>query len=137
MRPRASAAVVRNNGRQVLMVKHSRTDGSTYWQLPGGGVLAGETAADTAVRELKEETGLTGTIARRLFDLPYRLGTSTTFLVEIGDGQVPSLGTDPEEVEQMHKKLIDVAWVDVAEHPGNPEIDALVKYLNENEGKEA
>lgn len=30
----------------------------TWWELPGGGIEADETFADTAVRELREETGI-------------------------------------------------------------------------------
>lgn len=40
---------------QVLLVRH-RT-GKNPWSLPGGGVKAGETAADAAKREAREEAG--------------------------------------------------------------------------------
>jgi 8-oxo-dGTP pyrophosphatase MutT (NUDIX family) len=52
--PSASAIVTDEHGR-ILLIK--RRD-NTLWALPGGGHDIGETIADTAVREVKEETGL-------------------------------------------------------------------------------
>ena len=52
--PSASAIVTDEQGR-ILLVK--RRD-NTLWALPGGGHDIGETIASTAVREVKEETGL-------------------------------------------------------------------------------
>jgi len=57
-RPRVSAAVLRSDSRDVLMVQHCRPDGTTYWQLPGGGIESQEHAETAALRELAEETGL-------------------------------------------------------------------------------
>lgn len=54
-RPRACGALVQNEA--ILMVRHVETTRS-YWTLPGGGVEAGETLAEAAVREVFEETGL-------------------------------------------------------------------------------
>ncbi len=58
---RANALVV--CGKRVLMVKH-RADGEEYWVLPGGGIEDGETPEQAAVRELKEECGINGSVLR-------------------------------------------------------------------------
>ena len=55
-RPRVSAAVLRDAGREVLMAPHRGRDGATYWQLPGGGVLPGERPEEAVLRDLREET---------------------------------------------------------------------------------
>lgn len=57
-RPGIAAAVVVDNGR-VLLVRRRVKEGSLSWQLPAGGVEDGETVEQAAVRETKEETGLT------------------------------------------------------------------------------
>ena len=54
---RVRVAVVLMDGDRILLVKHSK-GGKEYWVLPGGGVEEGESLADTAVREIKEETNL-------------------------------------------------------------------------------
>jgi 8-oxo-dGTP pyrophosphatase MutT (NUDIX family) len=118
-RPRAAAAVVRTEGTEILLVKHRWRDGTTSWILPGGTLLAGETPEEAVLRELDEETGLKGTVVRFLFSMPYDLGTSATFLVEVDASAQVSLGYDPEEAQKSSKMLQDVAWFlikDVGEH---------------------
>jgi dATP pyrophosphohydrolase len=49
--------VMRRNRSEVLLVHRSASQGA-YWHTIAGGVEAGETPAEAAVRELREETGL-------------------------------------------------------------------------------
>jgi 8-oxo-dGTP diphosphatase len=135
-RPRASVVILRNDGAEILMVQHRRKDGNTYWQLPGGGLHSDESAEEGALRELLEETGLRGRVVRWLFSIPYRLGTSSTFLVEIERGAEMQLGIDPEEAEMEHRKLIDVAWQPVSKMQENPEVrvaGVVLGYLGQME----
>ena len=52
--PAASAIVTDDEGKILL---HRRSDNG-LWALPGGAMEIGESIAETAVREVKEETGL-------------------------------------------------------------------------------
>jgi ADP-ribose pyrophosphatase YjhB (NUDIX family) len=49
----ASVAIIRNG--QVLLTKRADVE---VWTLPGGGVETGESVAEAAIREAREETGL-------------------------------------------------------------------------------
>lgn len=61
-RPAASIAVFRKSGPaanlELLLAKRSHPPMPDIWSLPGGKIEPGETAADTALRELAEETGV-------------------------------------------------------------------------------
>lgn len=53
-----AGAVVRDAVGRLLVVRRGRPPAEGLWSLPGGRIEAGETAAEAAVREVREETGL-------------------------------------------------------------------------------
>ncbi len=103
------AQCIVNRGNKVLMVKHT-FEGREWWCLPGGGVEPGETPAKAALRELKEECCVDGTILCQVsqagFDFDLQ---SVTFLVDIGD-QEPKVGKDPE-FSTREQILTDMRWL--------------------------
>jgi 8-oxo-dGTP diphosphatase len=55
--PIAAAVIVKDG--QVLMVRRRVKEGQLSWQFPAGQVEPGETGEEAAVRETREEVGLT------------------------------------------------------------------------------
>lgn len=94
----ASAAIFRSDG-AVLIIKRGKPPFSGVWSLPGGHIEANEPPAETARREVLEETGLSVAIAGYLtnFDVPQRDSSGSivrTFGLEVfygtaGDDAVP------------------------------------------------
>lgn len=64
VRVRAGAVVLRDG--RMLLIGCDDGDGGTYYEIPGGGVEEGETPREAAVREPREETGLSGGVVREL-----------------------------------------------------------------------
>ncbi|HLI54943.1 MAG TPA: NUDIX domain-containing protein [Acidimicrobiales bacterium] len=63
LRRRAARLVVLDPSDRVLLLQaRDPVDPAKgeWWEIPGGGIEAGETGAEAAERELEEETGITG-----------------------------------------------------------------------------
>ncbi|MEZ5175158.1 MAG: NUDIX domain-containing protein [Acidimicrobiia bacterium] len=77
--PAASAVVVDDEGRLLLA---KRTDNS-LWTIPGGTMKPGESIAETAIREVKEETGLEVEVVSLV-----GIYSNPNHIVEYSDGEV-------------------------------------------------
>lgn len=88
-------------------------DGHRYAVLPGGHVEPGESAAVAALRELEEETTLTGTVDRLLWTGSHNGRPAYYFLVT-GVSGVPELSGD-EAAEHCATNHFALKWADATD----------------------
>jgi 8-oxo-dGTP diphosphatase len=62
--PKVAAAVLIEDGSRVLLVRRSNEPFRGMWTLPAGFINGGEDPAEAAVRECREETGLSVRVKR-------------------------------------------------------------------------
>jgi 8-oxo-dGTP pyrophosphatase MutT (NUDIX family) len=110
IRGRTMLAAIRPNGRE------------TVWALPKGKIDAGETAAETAVREVREETGVEGRLVEKLGDVRYVYTASwkggerifkvvSFFLLRAGRGRIGEID------EAMRIEVAEARWLPLDEAP--------------------
>jgi 8-oxo-dGTP diphosphatase len=102
-RPAISAAIILQDGRLLLAQRKVR-EGSLSWQFPAGEVEPGESAEQAAVRETREEVGLTVHATKLLGERIHpNTGRRMAYVAcEIDSGEAHV--TDTEE-------LAAIAWV--------------------------
>ena len=61
-----AGAIVFDDAGRLLLIRRANPPAQGSWSLPGGRVEPGESSEDAVVRELLEETGLSGTIEREV-----------------------------------------------------------------------
>lgn len=91
----ASVALVDRN--KVLLIERAQPPSEGFWTLPGGRLEQGETAAQCALREVKEELGLTAFALRPVTLIRVRQYELQVFATEGFEGEIVA---DPAEVRQ-------------------------------------
>ncbi|MFF1837308.1 NUDIX domain-containing protein [Streptomyces sp. NPDC058231] len=108
-RVRGGAIVIRD--RRILLIGFDE-DGQRHFEIPGGGVETGETPEAAAVRELREETALRGTVVREVARI-WRGSTRGHYFTMETEGEVGA----PETLDNYGGAPV---WVPVTELPSTP-----------------
>lgn len=82
----ASVAIVRRD--DLLLIQRARAPSAGLWTLPGGRLEPGETTEQCALREVKEELGLTLYGLRPLLVLRHKQFRLQTFATQAYDGEI-------------------------------------------------
>jgi 8-oxo-dGTP diphosphatase len=111
IKPAVSMAIIAKDGR-VLMVRRRQQEGKLLWAFPGGGIEAGETPEQAAVREVAEEVALEAKAVRILgARIHPQTGADMTYVAcepVAGEARV-------EDAEE----LAEVAWITLDEIPAH------------------
>lgn len=111
------------SGRHAVLIGRLDRHGHLLWSLPKGHIEAGETTEQTAVREVKEETGISAHVLRKLGTIDYWFvaerrrvhKTVHHFLLEADGG----------ELSDEDAEVTEVAWVPLTE------LDSRLAYADE------
>ncbi len=125
-RPRVCAGAVAVRDHSLLMIQRGGGSSRGRWSLPGGHVEGGETVAEAVVREVAEETGLSG-LCGPLVGWAEHIGEHAhyvilNFEVTIVDDSEPTPGDDE----------MDARWVPLWEVSELSLTEGLAEFLADN-----
>jgi len=108
---RAAIMVLTDDSDRVLLLWRHRFVADRWgWELPGGLIDAGEEPEETAVRELKEETGYLAGLVERLVEFQPMVGTIDSEHV-IFAGREPRKVAEPTELGEADR----IEWIPLAD----------------------
>ncbi|MBW4061132.1 NUDIX domain-containing protein [Candidatus Saccharibacteria bacterium] len=130
MRNRASAIVIKDG---CIALVHRLIAGEDYYVFPGGGIDEGETPDQAAVRELMEETSLTGEIIKLVAHTTLKgIVDNSYFLCRYVSGE-PELGNFNEraKMDAGADDRYEPMWVSMSALPANLYPESIRAWLLE------
>ncbi len=118
----AGGVLVRTIGGRPMVAAIRPQGRDRVWALPKGRIDVGETPAETAVREVREETGVEGRLVEKLGDVRYVYTASwkggvrifkvvSFFLLRAGRGRIGEIE------EKMRIEVAEARWLPLEEAP--------------------
>ena len=107
-------------GRPALAAIRPQGKPAGLWALPKGRIDPGESAAETAVREVREETGVAGRLVEKLGDVRYvytRRGGERVFKVVSFFLLRASRGRIGAIADEMRVEVAEARWLPLEEAP--------------------
>lgn len=128
----SAGGVVVRGGREepeVLLASRRVRSGDLVWGLPKGLIEEGESGEETAVREVREETGWRADVVQHLRDIEYWFVWSGTrihktvrfYLMEAGE----------EDPAGRDREMEEVRWFPLAEAPSVAGFDSEREVITE------
>ncbi|MFE2291252.1 NUDIX domain-containing protein [Streptomyces sp. NPDC059452] len=111
VRVRAGALLIQDGHMLLIRFQEPDEDGP-YYEIPGGGVEPGETPEEAAVRELREETGLHGSVGREVARV-WKGGRHEHYFLMAAEGTLGS-------AETLDTYGGVPVWLPVADLPATP-----------------
>jgi 8-oxo-dGTP diphosphatase len=113
-----AGAIVRDEAGRILVVRRANEPAAGLWSVPGGRVEPGETPAEAAAREVREETGLDVEVGEEVLVVPIGDYVVHDFAAVVTGGTLVA-GDD----------AMDVRWVDWSELESLPTSPGLLDEL--------
>lgn len=127
-RPMVGVGVLIHDRGRYLIVKRAAEPDAGFWSIPGGLVEVGERAADAAVREAKEETGLDVRIVE-LLDVVDRIVRDEEARIKYHFVIVDYLAEAVGGTMKASSDALEASWVKAEEFPRYRLTPTLVELL--------
>ena len=132
VRVRVCGILIENN--TILLVNHrGLNETNLFWSPPGGGILFGESAAQSLQREFREETGLDVHIVDFLCVnefMSHSLQAVELFFLVSRTGGCISTGSDPELQQQIIKHVKFMSMAEIQQYHPTEIHDLLAQCTN-------
>jgi len=107
------------------VVSEKYYEGSRQWKLPGGYVKAGESLSQSAVREVKEETGIDTEFLNVLCFRhmhPLQFNTSDMYFIV-------RLKPLSQVIVKEEAEIMDCMWMDIQKYKDNPGVNSTNRAI--------